>query len=329
MTDAFTTPEIHDWQHARRAAFVHDVLAAFTHRPIDLLPFEEVRQKLRLGNIQYLGVQAVSLDQIVGSVGRYQDFTRAFFPRQDHLKERWRRVDQLLISSGSLPPIELFQVGQAYFVRDGNHRVSVARQHKMFSIDAYVWECTTRLPLEPDSDIDELLCETAHEAFVERTNIDYLCPDLRIKLTQPDGYEELLCEIEAYQGILSQIDEREMPFDEAVTLWGEMRYSPIVEIIRQRDVLHEFPGRTQTDLYLWLLRNQEELQSSYELGLSMEEAADVLGKGSSKRHLPAYYSRRAARRLAYAIASRADRWWRASRQALRRKSITQWPPEGE
>ncbi|MDH4138850.1 MAG: hypothetical protein OEW09_19365, partial [Anaerolineae bacterium] len=89
MRKTYTTSETWEWEQARRAAFVQDVLGAFTQRPADLLPFEEVRQKLQLRNVRYLGLQDVPLDHIVGSVGRYQDFTRAFFPRWDDLQDRW------------------------------------------------------------------------------------------------------------------------------------------------------------------------------------------------------------------------------------------------
>jgi hypothetical protein len=128
MNKTYTTSET-QWKQARRVAFAQDVLAAFTKRPADLLPFEEVRQKLQLSNMRYLGLQDVPLDHIVGSVGRYQDFTRAFLPRWDDLQDRWQRIDRLVITGADLPPIELYKVGQVYFVRDGNHRVSVARQH--------------------------------------------------------------------------------------------------------------------------------------------------------------------------------------------------------
>jgi hypothetical protein len=311
--------ENENWKHARRSAFVQDVLAAFTHRPADLLPFEEVRHKLHLSNMQYLGLQEVPVDNIVGSVGRYQDFTRAFFPRRDNLSQRWRRVDQLVTSGGGMPPIELYQVGEAYFVRDGNHRVSVARQHHMPLIEAYVWQYTTHIPLEPDSDVDAVLCQAAHTAFVEHTGVDRLCPDLPIEITQPGGYEELLHEIDAYQRILSEIDQQEMPYDESVALWCEMRYAPIVEIIRRGDILREFPGRTETDLYLWLVRNQAELGSSHRGSASMEDAADDLGKHSAKRLRPAHHIRKGVRWMAYTLAVRADSWRRASRRGRQRK----------
>jgi hypothetical protein len=330
MRKTYTTSETRKWEQARRTAFVQDILATFTQRPADLLPFEEVRQKLQLSNVHYLGLQDIPLDHIVGSVGRYQDFTRAFFPRWDDLQDRWQRIDRLVTTGYGLPPVELYKVGQVYFVRDGNHRVSVARQHNFLTIEAHVWECETHVPLEPDTtDVDDLLCRTAHAAFLERTNVDRLCPDLRIELTQPDGYEHLLYEIEAFQQILSRIDEQEVPFDEAVVLWGEMRYTPIVEIIRQRDTLQDFPGRTEADLYLWLCRNQKELEARYEHQVLMEETADDLAKRFSGKPSPARLVKKAVGQMAQGVGELGDRLVRAWRRALRRKRTTQWPPQEE
>jgi hypothetical protein len=304
------------WEKARRSAFVHDVLAAFTRRPADLLPFEEVCNKLQLRNVRELGLRDVPLDYIVGSVGRYHDFNRAFFPRRDDLKERWRRIDRLMSAGHGYPPIELYQVGGVYFVRDGNHRVSVARQNHMPTIQAYVWEYETPLALEADTDIDDLLCRAAHAAFMERTHVDRLCPDLDIRLTQPDGYAELLAEIEAYQGILSQIDEQEIPFEEAVVLWGEMRYVPIVDIVRGRAVLQEFPGRTETDLYLWLCRNQQELEGHYGEQVLMEEAADDLAQRYRQTILPARPVRQMVTWATGAVLSRGSAWWGVLRKKV-------------
>jgi len=311
------TEESGRWKQARRTAFVQDVLTTFTQRPADLLPFDEVREKLHLSNMRDLGLQDVPLEHIAGSVGRYQDFTHAFFPRRDDLQDRWQRIDRLVATGGSLPPIELYKVGQVYFVRDGNHRVSVARQRNIPALAAYVWEFETPVPLEPGSNVDDMLCETARAAFLERIDLDRLCPDLRIQLTEADGYEYLLQEIEAYQHILSRIDEEEVPFDQAVTLWCEMRYDPIVDIIRQRYVLAEFPGRTEADLYLWLSHNQSQLQAGYEHHVLMEEAADDLAQRFSQKRLPTRQVKKALAWLAGVVVNSAARWWRALRRALK------------
>ncbi len=204
MSETLVTPESQEWKQARRAAFAQDVLAVFTRRPSDLLSFEEVRQTLRLRDkARYLGLQDVPLDHIVGSVGRYRDFTRAFFPRQDELQQRWQRIGRLLHAGHPFPPVELYKVGQVYFVYDGNHRVSVARQHNASTIQAYVWEYETRVPLEPDTDIKDLWTKAAHRVFLEHTNIDRLCPDQYIELSHPDGYEDLLHQIKAFQQALA------------------------------------------------------------------------------------------------------------------------------
>ena len=301
MDEPYTTHEVQEWKHARRAAFAQDVLSAFTQRPADLLLFEDVRQKLRLHGVRYLGLQDVPLDHVVGSVGRYRDFTRAFFPRQDELQERWQRIDRLVTTGGGLHPVELYKVGQVYFVHDGNHRVSVARQHGAPTIEAYVWEYETRVPLEPDTDVDDLLSKAAHAEFLEHTNLDRLCPNLCVELTQPDGYEDLLVEIEAFQQGLALVDERQVPLDEAVVLWCEMHYAPIVQIIRQRGILQEFPGRTEADLYLWLRRNQEVLEVRYGKDVLMEEAVDDLARRFAERPSPARQIRQAVERLAEGV----------------------------
>jgi hypothetical protein len=258
----------------------------------------------------------------VGSVGRYTDFTRAFLPRQDNLQDRWQRIEKMDTTGRELPPIELYQGGQAYFVRDGNHRVSVARQCGITKIKAYVWEYDTPVPLQPDSDVDELLCRTAYAAFLERTRIDHLHPDLNIKLTQPDGYEDLLHEIEAYQQILSEVDRRKLSFDEAVALWCELRYLPIVEIIRERYALEEFPGRTETDLYPWLCCNRRELEARYGHHVRMREAADDLTERFGEGLFPIRQFKTAIARVKGIVVNRTTNWWRASHQALGRRKTT-------
>jgi hypothetical protein len=108
---------IRHFDHVRRKALVQTILSLLTHKSLDLLPLEQVREPLRLRNRHSNGLQEISLDQIVGSVGRYQDFTRTFLPRKSELRARWATVEDR-VKEGGLPPIELFQVGNAYFVRE-------------------------------------------------------------------------------------------------------------------------------------------------------------------------------------------------------------------
>ena len=319
MSENRTASQSREWKQARRTAFVEEVLAVLKQRPADLLSFDHVHEKLQLNDVRYLDLQHVPLDQIVGSVGRYGDFTRAFCPRLDHLQGRWERIERLVSTGRSLPPVELYKVGQVFFVRDGNHRVSVARHHGRSSIEACVWEYDAPIPLEADCDIDELLCNTAREAFLEHTRIERLCPDMHVELTQPDGYDTLLHEIERFQEILSRMEGRELPSDEAVALWCEIRYIPVVEVIRRRAILQDFPGRTEADLYLWLCHNRRELEEGYQQHVMMEEAADDLARRFGENLLGIRQARKAAGWARGAIAERTTDMRRAWREARKRK----------
>ena len=129
-----------DFSRARRKAFLRRI-GAFLRRDFtsnQLLSFEEVKGTLGPVSQVYLGMREVPLDKIVGSVGRYTDFDRAFLPSKGYLAERWKRIDRMMRRFGELPPVDLYKVGEAYFVLDGNHRVSVARYLGVGWIDAHV-----------------------------------------------------------------------------------------------------------------------------------------------------------------------------------------------
>jgi hypothetical protein len=112
------------------------------------LAFDQVHQSLPLTGQHHVGLQTVSLDKIVGNEGRYHEFDRTFFPRQSHIRDRWARIDQAHYQQTPLPPVVLTKVGAVYFVRDGNHRVSVARIRRQDYIDAYVTELDLAVPVD-------------------------------------------------------------------------------------------------------------------------------------------------------------------------------------
>ena len=118
-----------------------------------LLSFYDVRELLGVGKQEtYMGLHAVPITKIIGSEGRYQDFTRTFLPKFKHLQERWVSISAAAQKDVILPPIQLFKVGDAYFVRDGNHRVSVARASGIEMIDAEVVEIASDIYLSPGHD---------------------------------------------------------------------------------------------------------------------------------------------------------------------------------
>ncbi|RMF05702.1 MAG: hypothetical protein D6768_00730, partial [Chloroflexi bacterium] len=147
-----------------------------------------------------------------------------------------------------------------YFVRDGNHRVSVARQLEMPTIEAEVWEYPTRVPLEPDDDLDDLLIRAEYLEFLQDTRLDRLRPEQRIILTLPGGYWELEEAIAVHRHWESLARGEDIPWPEAVTHWYDTVYLPLVEKIQQQDILSFFPGRTDADLVVWVLRHWEKLE---------------------------------------------------------------------
>ncbi len=151
-----TAQSIKDFAKAQQLAFIERCFNLFRGRSNDLLPFEAVRQSLRLQNPIDKGLQEIELEKIVGSVGKYRDFSRTFLPKSCKNEERWRRVDDLFHHQG-FEPIKVYKVGQVYFVRDGNHRISVNRTHGVKTIEAYVTEYKTDMPINKGDDLDILL----------------------------------------------------------------------------------------------------------------------------------------------------------------------------
>ncbi|MFN8454013.1 MAG: hypothetical protein U0401_04950 [Anaerolineae bacterium] len=251
-----------DFEQAHRHAFVQDMLSLVRYEPVDLLPFETVREKLHLSNKYYLGLQEIPLDQIVGSVGRYEDFTRTFMPRKTATRHRWEQVDSLA-DSGGWPPIEVYKVSDTYFVRDGNHRVSVARQLGMETIEAHVWEYPTRVPLESDDDLEDLILRQEYLEFLESTELDKLRPDQWIVLTLPGGYWELEESIALHRHWKNWDKDEDMPWLEAVADWYDTIYLPLVNEIHEEEILGLFPGRTEADLVVFVLRHWSKLEREY------------------------------------------------------------------
>jgi nucleotide-binding universal stress UspA family protein len=262
-----------DFSRARHRADLEKIVASLTGKSADLLSFEEVRKKVRgvQGNRRVL--KDVPLDSIVGSVGRYEDFTRDFLPRRDSDKERWAKVESLANESTGLPPVDLFQIGDAYFVNDGNHRVSVARQSGHTHIEAYVTDVHTRVPLSPGIQAKDLILKSELADFLECTRLDFLRPGADITVTSPGAYADLLKHIEVHHYFMGLDQKREIPFEEAVTHWYDTVFSPVIEVIRKGDILSEFPGRTHADLYLWILRHRAELEEELDWEIRTESAA--------------------------------------------------------
>lgn len=271
---------VQDFRRARRRADIEDLLARLTGKPGDLLSYDDVRRTLKASGGIARGLHDIPLDAIVGSVGRYADFTRSFLPRHDSDGERWSRVQRVVQDAQGFEPIRVYKVGTAYFVIDGNHRVSVARQSGATHIHAYVTELQTRVPLTPDTSPDTLILKAEYVEFLERTGLDVLRPDAQLEVTAPGQYELIEEHVEVHRYMMALAEARPISPEEALGHWYDTVYLPAVQLIRERGLLRAFPGRTETDLYVWIYEHRSALAAE----LGWEVAPEMAAADLVNRH---------------------------------------------
>ena len=264
MSDIISEQARSDFQKARFKAFMNRAWATLSGKPTTLLSYDEIKEKLRIGGPIYRGVKTVRVEQIAGSLNRYHEFDSVFLPASDRLADRWQSVNRAFYQEISLPPVVLYKVGQVYFVVDGHHRVSVARQQGQIYIEAEVRECATRVNLTADIQPEDLIILETKVQFLERTSLDTLKPDANIKLTIPDGFDRMLEHIAVHRYFMGIDWERDIPEEEAIVHWYDTVYLPVVHVIRDTNILKEFPTKTEGDLYLWVLDHQQYLTEAGE-----------------------------------------------------------------
>ncbi|MBL8968094.1 MAG: transcriptional regulator, partial [Spirochaetaceae bacterium] len=234
-------------------------------------------------------LKAVPLELIVGSEGRYRDFNRHFLPRSDHLRSRWVRVDLAHYTDVPLPPVRLYEIGGVYFVRDGNHRVSVAKLRGQAAIDAEVSSLDAELRLTPGMTLEDLKREVlAYEkrSFYERTDFGKHTGYEDLDFTSPGRYDVILEHVLVHKYYVNQARSAEIPFGEALYSWFENVYQPIAAVIEELNLLYRFPGRTVSDLYVYIVKHWDELKRKYGLGFSVADAAKDYGERFGKPRAP-------------------------------------------
>lgn len=262
---------IERYQRKLRQATFQDLLGQITGANTDLVSFETVAGRFNARQEIARGVQNVELDQIVGSVGRYRDFTREFLPRSGISRERWTEVEMALYGMTGWPPIDLYKIGDVYFVRDGNHRVSVARANGISQIEAYVTELDMPISLTADDfQRDTWIIKAEYAEFMTWSGLAMTRPENQISLTAPGRYATLQGHVEVHGYYLNQEMDRRGESRRLVTLeaaasWYDAVYLPMVGALQDYGLLEQFPDRTETDLYLWIAEHREELRHQYEL----------------------------------------------------------------
>jgi uncharacterized ParB-like nuclease family protein len=266
------------FEAARRQAFWNQIGQTLKGRSNRLLSWRDVQEQLHLGEFVDREVTSVPVDRIVGSVGRYREFDRAFMPKLDSTAPRWRSVARAYLDRVSLPPVTLYKVGDVYFVIDGHHRVSVARELGRAFVDANVIEAKPRVSVSAGLDANSLQLAGEHTRFLEGTRLDVLRPEQNVEFTTVGAYDWALGHIAIHRHVMTHELGREVTQDEAVVDWYHRAYLPIVRTISEQDMLAEFPRRTEADLFLWILDHQHDLAERCGPGVSEEQAAEHLAR---------------------------------------------------
>jgi len=248
----------------RTRSFFTQMLDILSSKPVELLSFDDVRARLALQCQVERGLQDVPLDRIVGSVGRSKDFTRRFLPRNNSMSDRWSRVYALFHSLEGLPPIELYKIDDVYFVRDGNHRVSVARELGHNTIQAYVTELPTPIDIEPNMSPRQWDAASAYAHFLEDTQLNISRPhQQKITMTEPGSYQVLREHVELVRQVMEYREGRAVTMKEAAARWYDTVYEPAIRLIRKYGVLEQSSAHTEADLYLWLVEHLRHLKAIY------------------------------------------------------------------
>lgn len=252
-----------DYDRAHRRAFLRSVRSLILRQPNSLVAYRDLRDRVKVEREVYRGFQEVPVEQIIGSVDRFQDFDRAFFPVQRHTASRWKSIDHAYHADVRLPPIQLYKVGDIYFVKDGNHRVSVAREHGVAFIDAEVIEAHIRAPLNSSMSPTQLLHQIEYAEFLRQTNLDRTRPEHDIRPTSLGRFDELLHMIEDHREQLTRESGREPSLEDAAARWYDGLYLPVVTVAQDRNLLRDFPGRTEADIFLWVMANRDRIEDQF------------------------------------------------------------------
>jgi hypothetical protein len=272
-----------DFSRAYRKGFLRSIFSWIRNSSNELLPFDEVVNKMPIRGRHYLGFMQIETSNIVGSVSRFQDFDRAFLPTQTHTRARWESIDRAYFQDIILPPIEVYKIGQIYFVKDGNHRVSVAQERGQIYMDAYVIQIDIPGTLDENTNVNNLVLTHEYAEFLNRTKLDLLLPDENFRFSIPGQYDHLLQHISVHRWFMGEKLGRPITDDESVMGWYKNVYSPLIRIIRKHKILSEFNQRTETDLYLWIIEHRWYLAEEQHRRVSLESAAMNFAKNFSNR----------------------------------------------
>ena len=290
QSDAFRFQAQEDFSKARNKAWINEMQHVMHPDKKRLLSLNDVKKILKPKNEVYVGLKTVPIKKIVGSEGRYNDFDNRFLPRTNELKQRWMNVDQAHLSDIILPPIQLYELGGLYFVRDGNHRVSVAKAQGVEFIDAEVISLQSEVQLPPDVRLDTLLAAVIRyekRVFYSETHFGDLADYWDLDFTATGRYDVIYNHILVHKYYMNEQQNTEIGFNDALLSWFKTVYLPVIAVIDKYKLLSDFKDRTKSDIYVWVVKHWDRLKQKNGNDYSLDDATKdfvKLEQASHARH---------------------------------------------
>ncbi|WP_181774228.1 ParB N-terminal domain-containing protein [Amycolatopsis pittospori] len=241
----------HDFLRARRRQVLSRLANWLRGEPDDvniMLPFHEVVDALGYLGERKIGPRVIRLDSIVGSVDRGRDFDRRFRPTSGRVRERWERLALATRRGESIPPIEVYRVGELHFIIDGHHRVSVAHAMALSTIEAMVTEVRTKLDPSGIRYRGDLIVKDYRRLFLDRVPLSGHSR-ASVVFTDPWDYARLGEHVEAWGFRLMQDEGQYSDRASLAQRWFDEEFVPVLAMLRQADMIGD---RTDAEAYLWV-----------------------------------------------------------------------------
>ena len=242
--------------------------------------FKAMEGEIVTGEV-YQGMKEVPVNLIVGSEGRYHDFDNHFFPKNAHLKNRWASIDQAHLQDVVLPPVKLYELGGVYFVRDGNHRVSVAKSKGIECVDAEVVSLQSELKLKPGSTQKQMMQQVIQyekRVFYAETAFGDITDYWNLDFSVTGQYDVIFHHLLIHKYYINQNQSDEISMQEAILSWFNTVYMPVINTIKRQHIMRRFKHRTPADMYVWIIKYWDDLKKKFGNDVSLDQAAEDFTK---------------------------------------------------
>ncbi len=282
MNNSFSNTQTEsDFTKVHNKALFNSIQHLLNPKEASLISFNDIKSILKPKSETYEGMKVIPINKIVGSEGRYKDFDNHFFPKSAHIRTRWEHVDSAHLNNINLPAILVYELGGLYFVRDGNHRVSVAKASGVEFIDAEVVSLQSEIKLKIGTTLKDMVKQViAYEkrVFYTETNFGDITDYWLLDFSTTGRYDEIYHHILTHKYYLNLNKDYEITLMDAINSWFNIVYMPVIQQIEKNHILRKFKHRTKSDLYVWIMKYWDEIKTKYGDDYSLDKVINDFSK---------------------------------------------------